>query len=63
MRQVRDTLVWLAMIVVVVGVIYVMPRVANYVDAGESEHGPNCVTCRDLSLSRSHQNAIAHHHH
>ena len=37
----RDTLVWLAMILVVAGVIYVMPRVANYVAAATaSEQGP-----------------------
>ena len=29
MRQVRDTLVWLAMILVVGGVIYVMPQVSR----------------------------------
>jgi hypothetical protein len=61
MRQVKDTLVWLAMIVVVVGVIYVVPRLASYVDAATSEHGPDCVTCRNLSLS--HRTAIAHHPH
>jgi hypothetical protein len=38
MRQVGDTLIWLAMILVVAGVIYVMPRVASYVAAAESEH-------------------------
>jgi hypothetical protein len=54
MRQVRDTLVWLAMILVVGGVIYVMPQVSDYVDAATgSEHGPSCETCRD---------AGAHHH-
>ena len=35
MRQVQDTLVWLAMILVVAGVIYVMPRVADLVAAAE----------------------------
>ena len=29
MRQVRDTLIWLAMILVVAGVLYVTPRVAE----------------------------------
>ena len=31
MRQVGDTLVWLAMITVVVAVVYFTPRLANYV--------------------------------
>ena len=31
MRQVGDTLVWLAMIMVVAAVIYFTPRVAHYV--------------------------------
>ena len=31
MRQVGDTLVWLAMIGVVVAVVYFTPRLANYV--------------------------------
>ena len=54
MRQVRDTLVWLAMILVVGGVIYVMPQVSDYVDAATgSEHGPPCGTCREVG---------AHHH-
>jgi len=49
MRQVGDTLVWIAMILVVAGVIYLMPRVASYVAAAESEHGPACITCRGVS--------------
>ena len=60
MRQVRDTLVWLAMILVVAGVIYVMPRVASYVDASESEHGPGCDTCAGLSAALD---AHSHSHH
>ena len=52
MRQVRDTLVWLAMILVVAGVIYVMPRLATYVAAATgSEHGPACVTCGELQVT------------
>ena len=31
MRQVGDMLVWLAVILVVAGVVYYTPRVANYV--------------------------------
>jgi hypothetical protein len=51
MRQVRDTLVWLVMILVVVGVIYVMPQVSDFVDAATgSEHGPACVTCGEVGV-------------
>jgi hypothetical protein len=48
MRQVGDTLVWLAMIGVVVAVIYLTPRVARYVGAMGAEHGGECVTCRAI---------------
>ena len=62
MRQVWDTLVWLAMILVVAGVLYVMPRVANIVAAATaSEQGPACVTCRQIALS--HYKGVTHHHH
>jgi hypothetical protein len=37
MRQVRDTLVWLAMILVVLAVIQFTPRLANYVSAMNAE--------------------------
>ena len=47
MRQVRDTLIWLAMILVVAGVLYVMPRVATYV---ADRNGKRAWTrLRDLS--------------
>ena len=62
MRQVRDTLIWLAMILVVAGALNVTPRVANYVAAATgSEHGPACVTCSEVTLS--HHAAFTHHHH
>jgi hypothetical protein len=50
MRQVGDTLVWLAMITVVGAVVYFTPRVANYVALFASEHGGGCVTCRDIAF-------------
>jgi hypothetical protein len=54
MRQVGDTLVWLAMIGVVAAVIYFMPRVARYVNAADAtEHGRSCVNCREIH-DRSH---------
>jgi hypothetical protein len=58
MRQVRDTLVWLAMILVVAAVVYVTPRVANYVRASESEHGQACVTCREVAFDHDHTHAV-----
>jgi hypothetical protein len=45
MRQVVDTLVWLAMIMVIAAVVYFTPRLANYVTAMTTEHGQDCVTC------------------
>lgn len=39
MRQVGDTLVWFAVILVVVAVVYFSPRVANYVTAAEFAPG------------------------
>jgi hypothetical protein len=61
MRQVQDTLVWLGMILVVAGVIYAMPLVANLVAAARSEHGASCVTCRQVSVT--HHQAFTHGHH
>lgn len=62
MRQVRDTLVWLAMILVVGGVIYVMPQVSHYVDAATgNERGPACVTCREVGVPP--HTDIDHHRH
>jgi hypothetical protein len=61
MRQVRDTLVWLAMIFVVGGVIYVMPQVSDYVDAATgSDHGPACVTCREVGPLHHHHEVDRH---
>jgi hypothetical protein len=51
MRQVRDTLIWLAMIMVVAGVIYLMPRVASYVAAAETEDGAESISLRRISSS------------
>jgi hypothetical protein len=48
MRQLRDTLVWLAMILVVAGVLYWMPRVASFVRAGESEQRPASISYRGV---------------
>jgi len=49
MRQVGDTLVWLAMILVVAAVVYFAPRVANYVASKGTEHKPDCMTCRAVA--------------
>jgi hypothetical protein len=48
MRQVGDSLIWLAMIAVFVAVIYFTPRVAHYVHAMDEGHERDCVTCRGL---------------
>jgi hypothetical protein len=45
MRQLGDTLVWLAMIVVIGAVIHFTPRLANYVSAMSTE---------PVSIERSH---------
>jgi len=59
MRQVGDTLVWLAMIGVVVAVIYFTPRVARYVGAMGAEHGRECVTCRAIGSPPSESSDLA----
>ncbi len=46
MRQVVDTLVWLAMISVIAAVVYFTPRLANYVTLMSSEHPQACLTCQ-----------------
>jgi hypothetical protein len=63
MRQVQDTLVWIAMILVVAGVLYVMPRVADYVDTIENDRAAAaaCVSCRQVTLA--HHDQPTHHHH
>jgi len=57
MRQVRDTLVWLAMILVVAAVVYVTPRAANYLRASESDHAQSCGTCREIAYHHHHDTA------
>ncbi|MFI5459398.1 MAG: hypothetical protein ACHRXM_28575 [Isosphaerales bacterium] len=52
MRQVGDTLVWLAMIGVIAAVIYFTPRVARYVGAMGGEHGRECTTCREIEYQQ-----------
>jgi hypothetical protein len=49
MRQVADTLVWLAMILVVVLVVYFTPRLANYVSSMATEASRDCITCREVA--------------
>ncbi len=46
MRQVVDTLVWLAMIMVIAAVVYFTPRLANYVTSMSSENGRPHLTSR-----------------
>jgi hypothetical protein len=49
MRQVGDTLVWLAMVLVVAAVVYFTPRVANYVASMGAEYNRDCMTCRAIA--------------
>jgi hypothetical protein len=61
MRQVGDSLVWLAMIAVVAAVIYFTPRVAHYVRArASSEHGLECVTCRAIDYHSVETSGLGH---
>jgi len=60
MRQVQDTLVWLAMIVVVAGVIYAMPRVATLVAKARSDHGANVQIGGKVSVMNHEE--FAHRH-
>jgi hypothetical protein len=55
MRQVGDTLVWLAMITVVAAVVYFTPRLASYVTAVGSAHGRDCITCQGLVYQQGDQ--------
>jgi hypothetical protein len=62
MRQLRDTAIWLAMMSVVAGVIYVMPQVAAYVDAAsESQRGSAIVPSREVTVP--YHRALSHRHH
>jgi hypothetical protein len=52
MRQVVDTLVWLAMITVIAAVVYFTPRLASYVTSMASEHGHECLTCQGIAYQQ-----------
>jgi hypothetical protein len=60
MRQLGDTLVWLAMIGMVAAVIYFTPRVARYVGAMGSEHGRDCPTCGEIVYQQDRSFQLAH---
>jgi uncharacterized protein involved in cysteine biosynthesis len=49
MRQVGDTLVWLAMIGVVVAVVYFTPRLASFIGSVGNERAADKVTTRDIA--------------
>jgi len=59
MRQVGDTLVWLATIAVVAAVIYFTPRVARYMGAMGGEHGGECTTCRAIAYQPGESSDLA----
>ena len=47
MRQVGDTLVWLAMIGVVAAVVYFTPRLASYVGTS-NDHARGTITSSEI---------------
>jgi hypothetical protein len=49
MRQVGDTLVWLAMIGVVVAVVYFTPRLASYLGSAGNERATDKITSMDFA--------------
>ena len=49
MRQVGDTLVWLAMIGVVVAVVYFTPRLASYLGSNGNDHAGDKMTSSDIA--------------
>jgi hypothetical protein len=57
MRQVGDTLVWLAMIGVVAAVVYFTPRVASYVGSMANEHTSDKVTFSEIAYHHDHISA------
>jgi hypothetical protein len=52
MRHVGDTLVWLAMIMLVVAVVYFTPRVARLFASMGTEHGSAWVTGRTMAFQQ-----------
>jgi hypothetical protein len=59
MRQVGDTLVWLAMIGLVAAVVYFTPRLANYVGSAGNEHANNKITANGIAYHQDHISAQA----
>jgi len=58
MRQVVDTLVWLAMILVIAAVVYFTPRLANYVTSMSGGQTPDYLSSTgDMQLT-TYDNAI-----
>ncbi len=51
MRQLGDTLVWLGLVVVFAGAIYITPRVANYVAAQREESARAAERDREVVLN------------
>ena len=49
MRQVGDTLVWLAMIGVVVAVVYFTPRLASYLGSAGNDRAGGKMTFMDIT--------------
>jgi hypothetical protein len=52
MRQVADTLVWFAVILVIAAVVYFTPRFANYVAAAQSDRARESRTSRNMAFQQ-----------
>jgi hypothetical protein len=61
MRQIADTLVWLAMIMVIAGVIYFTPRLANYVTTMSNDSAPEAPTLHGSSMHLTHDMSTQSH--
>jgi hypothetical protein len=59
MRQLGDTLVWMAMIMVVGAVVYFTPRLANYVAAMGADDSGGCGTCHEIAYHENGPSATA----
>jgi hypothetical protein len=60
MRQVGDTLVWLAMIGLVAAVVYFTPRLASYVGSLANEHSGGKMTASEIAYHHDHMFVQTH---
>jgi hypothetical protein len=60
MRQVGDTLVWLAMIGLVAAVVYFTPRLASYVGSVTNESAGGKITSSGVAYHHNHISGQTH---